>query len=124
MDHLLPNLQFKFLRLIVGLPILALGVATNCDGLWHMGYLIRCFFGLIGAYIITRMMAFELCGIGFFIIGLPVYLHSMSGDAFLWLNAVWDSCGVPIHSDYYPLQISARTLGACCIFAGIKSGKA
>jgi hypothetical protein len=115
-----PKLQFKFLRLLIGLPILGLGVATNFDGFWHLGYLLRCFLGLIGAYLITRMMTFELCGFGFVFIGLPLYLCTMGADSLLWLNSVWEFVGLSCASDYYPLKLTLRTLGACCIFAGLE----
>jgi len=65
--------KFKFLRLLIGFPILVAGVALPCVDTWPwVFYFLGMMVALVGGYILTRSFNYELCGIGFAIIGFPL----------------------------------------------------
>jgi len=81
--------KLKFLSLLIGFPILAAGILIPLVPFWGWPfYFLGSFVGLIGGYIFTRAFNYELCGIGFVIIGAPIYLLSMPAGSWQFLGAV------------------------------------
>ena len=78
-------LKFRLLRLVIGLPlfILGMGVATVHSGsvFWYVS---GCIISLIGGYIVSRTVNYSLTGIGFALVGVPVFFLSMLPDAYCW----------------------------------------
>jgi hypothetical protein len=65
----------KLIRIIVSLPIIFIGnlIALGGSG-W---YFVGCFLGLIGGYIMSKTINHDLSGLGWLIIGLPIYCFAM-----------------------------------------------
>lgn len=105
--------KFKFLRLLIGFPIIVAGVALPCVDTWPwVFYFLGMMVALVGGYILTRSFDYELCGIGFAIIGFPLLIYSMLPGAYQFLS----------HLGADPSVILVTRFGAClialiCLFA-------
>jgi hypothetical protein len=65
----------KLARLLISLPIIFVGNIIAMGGdIW---YFLGCFLGLIGGYIFTRAIKHGMEGLGWAIIGFPVYFFAM-----------------------------------------------
>lgn len=81
--------KFKFLSLLIGFPILVAGILIPLIPFWEWPlYFIGAFVGLIGGYVFTRPFNYELCGIGFVLIGAPIYLFSMPAGSWQFLGTI------------------------------------
>jgi hypothetical protein len=85
--HNLP--RFKFLRLLIGFPVIFAGISLPLIGAWPWFlYFLGLMIALIGGYILTRSFDYSLSGIGFVIIGLPLLLYSMRQTSYQFLSAI------------------------------------
>jgi len=75
----LPSMpKLKFLRLLIGFPVIIIGTSLPLiDAMPWIFYFLGLMIALIGGYILTRSFNYELSGIGFVIIGLPLLLFAM-----------------------------------------------
>lgn len=80
--------MFKILSLI-GFPIFFLGsTIPYLNG--TISYFIGCTMALSGTFIISRAMVNGLNGIGFALIGFPIFFLSMSPTSYDWLSEFID----------------------------------
>jgi hypothetical protein len=75
----------RLIKIIIASPIIFI---ANCIALvgGNIGYFIGCFIGLIGGYIFTKAIDHDLEGLGWAIIGFPIYFLAMMPDTNTFLG--------------------------------------
>lgn len=98
------------IKLIIGLPIVFIGnlIAWGGSG-W---YFIGCFFGLVGGYIVTKAMNHNQEGIGWVLIGTPMYLFAMLPATY---NFFYEMTGDGLTSFTIRLMLSLLGLVVGCM---------
>lgn len=78
--------RLKILSLLIGFPVFTCGAMLPLVPFWPwFFYFAGCFVALVGAYIISRSMDYDLTGIAFAIIGAPWFFLSMPANSFRFL---------------------------------------
>lgn len=115
----MPFPKLKFLRLLIGLPILVLGTCLPLIDFWPwFFYIAGCIIALVGGYILTRIFDYSLSGIGFVLVGFPVFLFSMRPNAFESLAQF--SADPPT---ILITRFAACLFGIICLFASFHEDK-
>jgi hypothetical protein len=74
----------RLIKIIIAFPIIFI---ANCIALGGSGwYFIGCFLGLIGGYIFTKAIDHDLEGLGWALIGFPIYFLAMMPDTNTFLG--------------------------------------
>ena len=81
--------KLKFLRLLIGFPVIVVGTSLPLIDAWPwVFYFLGLMVALIGGYILSRSFDYDLCGIGFVLIGLPLLLYAMRPNSCQFLAAI------------------------------------
>jgi hypothetical protein len=89
-----PNLNG--LRITIGISWFFAGsVVSNID--WMPCYILGCLIALVGSWIFSRNFKdISRGGIGWFIIGLPIFMISMIPDSFSWISGLMDVSNITL----------------------------
>ena len=108
--------QFVLLRLLLGSILLAFAIGPDTFGWFGIIYCLRCFLGIIGAFIIGKLTDYNLQSFGMLIIGILIYFSSMYPNSF-------DIVSSYINLDQPVLQILFRLVGVFMIAVGVKKNE-
>lgn len=100
--------MFKIIRLI-GFPIFFAGAMIPYMGS-NVAYFIGAFLALVGTFIVSRGIKGDMGGIGFAIIGFPIFFFSMSPTSYAWLYGIIDTPAV------FFVRLSACFVGGIMAF--------
>lgn len=105
------NGQFTLPRLLLGSILLALAIGPDTFGWFGIIYCVRCFLGILGAFIIGRLTDFNVNSLGMLMTGILIYFTAMAPNSF-------DVVSLYTTIDQDILQICFRLIGAFVVFAG------
>lgn len=79
--------RFRFARLLVGFPLLALGASLPLISFlpWAF-YVAGCTLALLGGWILARGLRYPFTGVGFALVGFPLLLFAMRPGSFDFLT--------------------------------------
>lgn len=104
------NINFTLIRLLIGFPSFLIGVGVSSFGGWFF-YVLGCVIALFGSYHISKCLKHNAEGLGWLLIGFPIFLFSMKPEAynFLYFFEVKD---MTVNLS----RIISSFMGAICIF--------